>query len=208
MKNSIKFAFQFDTSFKTQNNNPMKHLVLHPTDTSTTFLTPIYKHLPDATILTGGKTKDQVINEIEDHDHIIMLGHGSPAGLFAIGQYPGLGYTSYIIESSIAELLKQKKQLTTIWCYAQKFVEATRLERTYFSNMFCSEVLECSMMGFEATQEQVEESNWCFSKNLGEHILKTPAEIHAAMQIGAYAKLANTNPVATYNFERLNYVAA
>lgn len=186
----------------------MKHLVLHPTDTSTTFLEPIYKDIPNVTVINGGQTKAQVIKEIENHDHILILGHGSPAGLFAIGQYPGLGYTSYIIESSIAELLKQKKQLTTIWCYAQKFVETTGLERTYFSNMFCSETLECSMMGFEATQEQVEESNWCFSKNLGEHILKTPAEIHAAMQNGNYAALAKTNPVAAYNFERLNYVAA
>ncbi len=186
----------------------MKHLVLHPTDLSTTFLTPIYKNLNDATVITGGKTKNEVIKEIEAHDHILMLGHGSPAGLFAIGQYPGLGFTSYIIESSIAELLKQKKQLTTIWCYAQKFVETAGLGRTYYSNMFCSEVLECNMMGFEATEEQVEESNWCFSKNLGEHILKTPAEIHVAMQNGAYATLAQKNPVAAYNFERLGCVAA
>jgi hypothetical protein len=33
-------------------------------------------------------------------------------------------------------------------------------------------------------------------------------EIHAAMQNGAYAQLAKTNPVATYNFERLGCVAA
>jgi hypothetical protein len=137
-----------------------------------------------------------------------MLGHGSPLGLFAIGQYPGLGYASYLIESGVANLLKEKKQLTTIWCYAQKFVEATELKHTYYSNMFCSETLECSMMGFEATQEQVEESNWCFSENLGEHILKTPAEIHTAMQNGAYAQLAKKNPVAEYNFARLGYKAA
>ena len=185
----------------------MKHLIIHPTDLSTTFLEPIYKNLLNATVITGGKTKAEVIDEIEAHDHIIMLGHGSPSGLFAIGQYPGLGYASYLIESSIANILKQKKQLTTIWCYAQKFVEATGLPRTYYSNMFCSEVLECSLMGFEATSEQVEESNWCFSKNLGEHILKTPTEIHAAMQNGAYANLAKTNPVAAYNFERLGCVA-
>jgi hypothetical protein len=186
----------------------MKHLVLHPTDLSTTFLEPIYKNLPDATVITGGKTQDQVFKEIEAHDHIIMLGHGSPSGLFAIGQYPGLGYASYIIDSNIAHLLKQKKQLTTIWCYAQKFVDANKLGRIFYTDMFCSETLECSMMGFEATQEQVEESNWCFSKNLGEHILKTPTEIHAAMQNGTYAQLAKTNPVATYNFERLGCVAA
>lgn len=186
----------------------MKHLILHPSDPSTSFLTPIYKNLPNGTVMSSGKTKEQVLKAIQEHDHIIMLGHGSPFGLFAVGQFTGLGYTGYIIESGLKDLLMKKKQLTAIWCYAQQFVEATGLPRTYYSNMFCSEVLECSMMGFEATEEQVEESNWCFSKNLGEHILKLPNEIHAAMQDGAYANLAKINPVAAYNFERLGYKAA
>lgn len=183
----------------------MKHLALHPTDTSTMFLEPIYKDISNVTVITGGLTKEQIIKEIEAHDHILMLGHGSPAGLFAIGQYPGLGYTSYIIDNGMAELLNTKKQVTTIWCYAQQYVESNTLGRTYYSDMFCSETLECKMMGFDATQEQVEESNWCFSTNLGAHILKTPAEIHAAMQDGAYAKLAKVNPVANYNFQRLGF---
>ena len=51
----------------------MKHLVLHPTDLSTTFLEPIYKNLPDATVITGGKTQDQVFKEIEAHDHIVRF---------------------------------------------------------------------------------------------------------------------------------------
>jgi hypothetical protein len=183
----------------------MKYLSLNPSDNSTLFLEPIYKYIPNVTVIKGGLSKEQVIKEIEAHDHILMLGHGSPSGLFAVGQYPGLGYTSYIIDRSIAELLKTKKQLTTIWCYAKQFVEGNNLSRTSYCDMFCSETLECKMMGFDATQEQVDESNWCFSKNLGEHILKTPAEIHTAMQVGAYAKLSKTNPVAEYNFQRLGY---
>ena len=183
----------------------MKYLSLNPSDNSTLFLEPIYKDIPNVTVIKGGLSKEQVIKEIEAHDHILMLGHGSPSGLFAVGQYPGLGYTSYIIDRSIAELLKTKKQLTTIWCYAKQFVEGNNLSRTSYCDMFCSETLECKMMGFDATQEQVDESNWCFSKNLGEHILKTPAEIHTAMQVGAYAKLSKTNPVAEYNFQRLGY---
>jgi hypothetical protein len=51
-----------------------------------------------------------------------------------------------------------------------------------------------------------EESNYCFSYNLAEHVMLAPEVIHEKMQSGAYARLAKINPVAAYNFSRLNYV--
>ena len=182
----------------------MKYLSLHPSDLTTEFLKPIYQNIPDVTVINGGMSKEEVINEIKIHDHIIMCGHGSQSGLYAINNFTGLGYMSYIIDSEVVDLFKGK-QITSIWCYAKDFIVNNSISKSFMSGMFVSECAEASMMGFNASQEQVDESNWCFSKNLGEHILKTPEEIHAAMQIGEYAKLANTNPVASFNFKRLGY---
>lgn len=63
----------------------MKTLVIHPKDKTTDFLKPIY-HGRDWTIMTGG-TKDEVAKAIDEHDHIIMMGHGTPQGLLSVGQF-------------------------------------------------------------------------------------------------------------------------
>ena len=90
----------------------IKTLVIHPDDRSTNFLKPIYQHLDDATILTGGKTKDEVRELIEQHDQVIMLGHGSPNGLFSCGQFYSDGM---IIDHSMVAALGNKKNNIYIW---------------------------------------------------------------------------------------------
>lgn len=66
----------------------MKTLVIHPKDKTTDFLKPIYEGR-DWTVITGGCTKDDVAKAIDEHDHIIMMGHGTPQGLLAVGQFNG-----------------------------------------------------------------------------------------------------------------------
>ena len=184
----------------------MTTLIIHPQDPTTTFLVPIYSALDVKTVITGGKTQEEVHELIADHDHIFMSGHGSPHGLFHISQFRGLGYTGYIIDQSAIKYLKTKK-VTTIWCFAEQFVRNSGLTNTYFTDMFISEVQEGLLMGLtEVTEEMVEESNYCFSYNLADHVMLAPEVIHQKMQSGAYARLVQTNPVAAYNFCRLNYI--
>jgi hypothetical protein len=184
----------------------MNTLIIHPQDPTTTFLEPIYSALYVITVITGGKTREEIQELVANHEHIIICGHGSPNGLFSISQFPGLGSTGYIIDQSAVNVMKNKK-LTAIWCYAEQFVRNTGLTNTYFTNMFISEVEEGMLMGLtEVTEEMVEESNYCFSYNLAEHVMLAPEVIHEKMQSGAYARLAKINPVAAYNFSRLNYV--
>jgi hypothetical protein len=66
----------------------MKTLVIHPKDRTTDFLKPIY-HGRGYTVITGGCTKADVAKAIDEHDHIIMMGHGTPQGLLAVGQFNG-----------------------------------------------------------------------------------------------------------------------
>ena len=181
-------------------------LIIHPQDATTTFLEPIYQALEAKTVITGGKTQSELLELVASHDHIIICGHGSPNGLFAVSRFPGLGYAGFIIDPSAVAVLKTKK-LTTIWCYAEQYIRNYGLTNTYFSDMFISEVAEADIMGLQGvTEEMVQESNDCFSLNLAEHVMLAPEVIHREMQTGAYARLAKTNPVAAYNFSRLNYI--
>ena len=66
----------------------MKTLVIHPKDKTTDFLKTIY-HGRGWTVINGGCTKADVDKAIEEHDHIIMLGHGTPQGLLAMGNFNG-----------------------------------------------------------------------------------------------------------------------
>lgn len=81
----------------------MNKLVIHPKDRTTDFLKPIYHGRNDTTVITGGCTKKEVEQAIDKHDHIIMLGHGTPQGLLAMNQFngkPKVKNTAYIPKKS------------------------------------------------------------------------------------------------------------
>ena len=65
----------------------MKTLIVHPKDDSTFFLDIVYKNIPNKTIITGGITKTELKELIKSHDRVMMMGHGSPGGLFSVGQF-------------------------------------------------------------------------------------------------------------------------
>lgn len=184
----------------------MSTLVIHPSDQSTDFLKPIYCLVKDCKVVTGGISKYSLKKLIEEANTIIMCGHGSPDGLFAIGQFEGLGYADFIIDSSFSQLLKNKEKVVAIWCYAQQFIEAQDIQPAYYSDMFISEVIESVYCGLEGVnQAQVNLSNQCFSQSLSPLVHLDPVSIHIGMKNSAYAKLAETNPVAAYNYPKLQY---
>jgi hypothetical protein len=85
----------------------MRTLITHPHDNSTHFLKPIYEDIPNKTVITGGLVIGEVENLISLHDRIIMLGHGSPKGLF------GISFNrSYVIDKDIVDLFENKE-----WIY-------------------------------------------------------------------------------------------
>ena len=81
----------------------MKTLIIHPEDSTTTFLSQIYASLTNKTIVKGGITKSELREIIESHDRVLMLGHGSPYGLLNPDQFPDAG--SYIIDESMVILI-------------------------------------------------------------------------------------------------------
>ena len=178
----------------------MKTLVIHPDDKSTDFLCPIYQTIQDKTVLRNGFTKDEIKEQIKEYDRIIMLGHGSPDGLFAVGQFKT--DNSYIIDSSSTDILAEKEENVYIWCHANKFVEKLDL-KGFYTGMFVSEILEalyCELPLVE--QKVVDESNDGFSKIVSNHINDSKSDIYTNT-IKEYQIIANRNLVAAYNIIRI-----
>ena len=183
----------------------MKTLVIHPKDKSTDFLKPIYAGLDDVTLVTGGWSSDQILEAIQTHDQVMMMGHGSPGGLFSIGQFPiGNRFSGYVIGVDMVEALSQKDNNIFIWCNADQFVERHGL-KGFYSGMFVSETGEAFYCGVKTfDQASVNESNNAFASMLGECLQATraPEEIHSQIK-EQYGVLAGTNLIAEYNHSRL-----
>ena len=178
----------------------MKTLVIHPEDPSTFFLDIVYENIEDLTLITGGVTKQEIKDLIKKHDRVMMMGHGSPGGLFSVGQFENSN--GYIIDSSMVELLKEKDNSVFIWCNADQFVERYDL-KGFYTGMFISEVGEAYYCGLPDTiQPEVDESNYSFVEIMGECINLDTKLIHQVVTT-RYGMLVEHNPVAKYNHERL-----
>ena len=175
-------------------------LVIHPDDRSTDFLTSIYENIPNKLVLRGGYTVGEVNNLIEEHDRIIMLGHGSPFGLFSMGKFQS--YSGYVINKDTVDILTGK-ECVFIWCNADMFMKQHTQLTGFYSGMFISEVGEADYMGlFGMDQETVDESNYGFSEILGKYTTETIDDIYEKVRED-YSKIADNNPVANYNYNRL-----
>jgi hypothetical protein len=177
----------------------MKTLVIHPEDSSTDFLKPIYKNLckETTTIVTGGMSAEDVLQSVKDHERVIMMGHGSPRGLFGINFN-----NSFVIDKNHVEALSYKKQNVYIWCNADQFVNNYQLSG-FYSGMFISEIYEAEYCGLKnIVQEDVDVSNNFFAEELGKLINKDVVDIYYSIT-KFYKKLAITNSVANYNCRRL-----
>jgi len=178
----------------------VKNLVIHPEDKSTTFLSPIYKNAHNKRVLSKDSSIQEVHDLIKTSGRALMMGHGSPSGLFSIGRFKDA--MGLVIGRSAVELLKDKPENIYIWCNADRFVEPNNL-RGFYSGMFISEVGEAMYCGVKGvTQEIVDESNDTFAEIVGKYIHLPVAELYEKVK-EEYGKLAETNPVAKYNHERL-----
>jgi hypothetical protein len=178
----------------------MKTLIIHPEDSSTTFLEIVYAPIENKTVITGGVTKGELIKLINEHDRVMMMGHGSPGGLFSVGKFTNCG--AYIIDQMMVPHIRSKKDNVFIWCNADKFVDMFDL-KGFYSGMFISEVGEAYYCGLPGTeQDQVDESNYGFCNIIAKYIKNNVEVIHENVK-KEYGIIAEQNPVAFYNNNRL-----
>lgn len=132
----------------------MKTLVIHPRDITTKFLEGVYAG-KNWTIITDASTSKEILQtEIKLHDRIVMLGHGSPIGLFSYGDV--------FIDSSYVPYLKEK-EIVAIWCNAAQFVEKYDLQG-FYTGMIISEMKEALFCDVSAISTDIDESNILFTK--------------------------------------------
>lgn len=180
----------------------MKTLIIHPQDSSTIFLKRIYLNLPDKTVITGGIKKAEVLEYIQCHDRVICCGHGSPSGLFSVGEFPD-SYP-YIVDDSVVRYLKNQHNNLYVWCHASEFVKRNRLHGL-FNQMMISEIQEALWYNFPYTdslEDWINESNNVFSSTIGKY-LNQPLDILFNNLISQYGELAKTNPIADFNSKRI-----
>jgi len=177
-----------------------KILIVHPKDPSTSFLEIIYQGIENKTVITGGITKEELAVLIKEHDRCFFMGHGYPGGLFAVGQFPGSYGT--IIDGSMVSLLNEKDNNVFIWCNADQFVNRYQL-KGFYTGMFISEVQEATYCGvFGTDQDIVDESNYGFCHIITKYINEDRELIYENVT-KEYGLIAETNPVAYYNNNRL-----
>ncbi|MBM3442836.1 MAG: hypothetical protein FJX89_09070 [Bacteroidetes bacterium] len=182
----------------------MKTLILHPLDQSTDFLLPIHDEFDNSTVIRSSDFDTDIPEEIKTHDSIIAMGHGSPSGLFSVGQFHS-GRT-FVLDQRETEILRSKSKNIFIWCYAYEFANKYKIP-CFCTNMFISEVPEAYYMELKQVSAlMVEESNTCFVRELSSCIHLPIEEIKDCLMKSEYAKLSQKNPVAAFNFERFHLV--
>ena len=178
----------------------MKYLVIHPKDPSTNFLSPIYANLGDKTVVTGGITKPELKVLIEIHDRILILGHGFQYGLVNPGQFPRAGL--FIIDESMAPILKKKSRAIYIWCHADQYVRTHGLSGIC-SGMFISQPDEATLFGYEDIDTGlIDQSNNGFASIMAQWI-NEPLNLLYDRLLLEYSKLASNNAIAKFNLKRL-----
>lgn len=175
-----------------------KTLIIHPSDKTTDFLKPIYEDIRYRTIITGGLYQSEVHSEIEKHDRILMMGHGSENGLYNFSDFLNC---VYIIDHKSVPFLKGKECIF-IWCNADGFVNKYELNG-FYTGMFISEVKEAEDCGLgRVEQKVVTESNNRFARLMRDTIEKPLNKIYLDVS-KRYGKLGSKNPVASYNTKRI-----
>jgi len=181
----------------------MKTLIIHPEDKSTDFLKVIYQNVKDKLVVTGGKTREQLVELIKTYDRVMIMGHGTPRGLLNWGGGKWKTLSPYLIDRGFIELLSENPNNVYIWCDADQFVLHHGL-KGFYSGMFISEVTEANWFQIKTNQNEVDESNNRFAELMSEFINESSYIIHKNVK-EQYGLLAESNPIVSYNSERLFY---
>ncbi len=183
-------------------------LIIHPDDRTTDFLKPTYTDL-DATVLTKSDEFYNLAETIKRHNRIIMMGHGSPSGLF-MPRIEGVEedengelfeYTDYSINNTYSDILREKRTVC-VWCNADRYVVPNDLHG-FYTGMAISELCEadyCDVKG--CNPKQLEESNTKFTMGLKESL-----KVDGPESVKIFREIYNNpkNPIMVYNRKRLYF---
>jgi hypothetical protein len=183
-------------------------LVIHPDDRSTDFLKPSYEDL-DATVITQPNQLYNLKETVKNHNRIIMMGHGSPGGLFMptikgvqMGRNGELEeYSEHSIGRGFADILKEKR-IASIWCNADGYVVPNDLHG-FYTGMAISELCEANYCGVNGCDEkQLNESSTKFAL-----ALKEALKVDGPESVNIFKEMYYNpdNPIMVYNRQRIYF---
>ena len=129
--------------------------IIHANDPTTRFLSLLYNQRDDIKAhVTEKSTNMEVIRAIRADDAIMMLGHGSKAGLCSIIK-ENRDFERLIVNSSHVQFLRDKTCIG-IWCHADIFADDYKLHGL-FSGMIISELYEAEKLNITTTKEEIDQ---------------------------------------------------
>ena len=132
-------------------------LVIHPSDQTTDFLRPLYEGREDVQLVTGKESRKEfgsILFHLHPGEKVMLLGHGSPAGLFRLEEDGE--YHLYVGHPMVYAL--RKHPVIGIWCHADLFARKEHLHGL-FSGMIVSEMKEAQEYGISCSQEDLDREN-------------------------------------------------
>lgn len=139
-------------------------LVIHPSDQTTDFLRPLYEGREDVQLVTGKESRKEfgsILFHLHPGEKVMLLGHGSPAGLFRLEEDGE--YRLYVGHPMVYAL--RKHPVIGIWCHADLFARKEHLHGL-FSGMIVSEMKEAQEYGISCSQEDLDRENANFVERL------------------------------------------
>ena len=133
----------------------MNTLVIHPHDRTTEFLSEIYSN-KDWTIITKEIPNKEMISLIKSHDRVIMLGRGTPSGMF--------GFDKVTVGPELVPSLKEKICIG-IWSYADNFFKKYGLIG-YACGKIVSDNDDAEYHNLIYTTDKVNQSNKILAKSI------------------------------------------
>lgn len=166
-------------------------------------LRDIWRNIPDANVIeiTPDLTdwEDTVDNAIaHEDDTLILVGHGSPHGLY----YPYYETGEYIIHENNVNLIHARR-VVCCWCYASDFVNRYNLH-AFATSMFISNVNEAynnCITGYD--QDTINSTGHHFYQELNELIRNDVPMDEWIMRLGAHMDVENA--IDMFNRQGLFY---
>ena len=107
-------------------------------------------------MLTGGESRKElgsILFHLRAGERVMLLGHGSPSGLFRLENGE---YRLYVGHTMVYAL--RKHPVIGIWCHADLFARKEQLHGL-FSGMIVSEMNEAQEYGIACSQEELDREN-------------------------------------------------
>ena len=174
-------------------------LVIHPYDESTKMLKYVYEGKCFDVYDWPTANKKDLKGMIAAHDTIIMLGHGTGAGLAypcAIHEgKPSPEGSFFMIDDSFASILRQKKTIS-MWCYSNVYFKRNHI-KGFHTGIIISERREAELVlgNCPLSDAELYDNMVSLSKALNECLDKKPEEMREYI----LAHYNGEDPISQFN---------